>query len=111
MIVRNAEWAFLTLVPQLGGPRHERPPSFCLVTWSNIMSEIDGTEVPDCPEGVLPPRPWDWVAALQPNSNRYFNIYLTDATGRKIASVWGPHQDRPEVAKAIVHAVNEKYPP
>jgi hypothetical protein len=63
--------------------------------------------MPDPQQSVhLPPLPWDWVTALQPNSNHYFNIYLVDATGRKIAAIWGPHEHRPAVAKAIVEAVN-----
>jgi hypothetical protein len=55
----------------------------------------------------LPPFPWDWVAAGTPSANGQFNAYLVDATGRKLAAIWGKGREKEAIADFILQAVNE----
>lgn len=51
------------------------------------------------------PAPWDWAASGKPSSsNGLFNIYITDANGRKIAAVWGKPDEKEATCKLIVAA-------
>lgn len=54
----------------------------------------------------LPPLPWDWTASERPTNNGAFHIYLVDASGRKIGSLWGKGPEKEAMAKAIVAAAN-----
>lgn len=40
-------------------------------------------------EPILPPKPWDWISAGSSHQNGNYHAYLVDATGRKIAAIWG----------------------
>lgn len=55
---------------------------------------------------ILPTKPWDWVASGTPSANGNFHIYLVDATGRKIASIYGRGPEREAMARQIVALVN-----
>ena len=56
---------------------------------------------------ALPPFPWDWVASGAPSANGQFHAYLVDATGRKIAAIWGKGAEKEAIADFILRAVNE----
>lgn len=55
---------------------------------------------------TLPPLPWDWVAAGIPTANGQFHAYLVDATGRKIAAIWGKGAEKELIADHILKSVN-----
>lgn len=54
----------------------------------------------------LPPLPWDWTVAGAPSNNGAFHAYLVDATGRKIAAIWGKGNEKAAIGDAILNAVN-----
>jgi hypothetical protein len=54
----------------------------------------------------LPPLPWNWVTSDSPSANGLFHIYLVDATGRKIAALWGKGDEKQALAEHIVASVN-----
>lgn len=54
----------------------------------------------------LPPLPWNWVSSDSPSGNGAFHIYLVDATGRKIAAIWGKGNEKQSMAERIVELVN-----
>lgn len=54
----------------------------------------------------LPPRPWNWVTSDSPSGNGAFHAYLVDATGRKIAAIWGKGDEKQAMAEHIVALVN-----
>ena len=56
--------------------------------------------------GPLPPLPWDWVASGKPSNNGAFHAYLVDATGRKIAAIWGRGNEKEAIADYILRAAN-----
>lgn len=56
---------------------------------------------------TLPPRPWDWVAAKTSVSGGTFHAYIVDATGRKIAAIWGKGKEKEAIADHIINLVNE----
>jgi len=59
---------------------------------------------------TLPPLPWDWTCADKPTANGTFQVYLTDATGRKIAAIWGRPEERETIADTIIGLVNGSAP-
>lgn len=60
---------------------------------------------------LLPPGPWGtWVTARLAEHEGAGHIYITDATGRKIASIWGPKDQKVAIANFIVEAFNTIYP-
>lgn len=59
---------------------------------------------------TLPPKPWDWVAAGAPTANGHFHAYLVDATGRKIAAIWGKPGEKELIADHILTSVNGDAP-
>lgn len=56
---------------------------------------------------TLPPKPWDWIASGAPSANGQFHAYLVDATGRKIAAIWGKAGEKELIADHILQSVNE----
>lgn len=54
----------------------------------------------------LPPFPWDWTASDSPSGNGTFNAYLVDASGRKIAAIWGKGAEKEAIADFILLACN-----
>lgn len=54
----------------------------------------------------LPPFPWDWVASGTPSGNGQFNAYLVDATGRKLAAIWGKGDEKTRIADHILSRAN-----
>lgn len=56
---------------------------------------------------TLPPRPWDWIASNAPGANGQFHAYIVDATGRKIAAIWGKGSEKEAIADHIIKLVNE----
>lgn len=52
------------------------------------------------------PRPWQVMWSEKFSNNGYGHIYLIDATGRKIAAIWGKHDEKADTAAFIVRAVN-----
>ena len=38
---------------------------------------------------TLPPKPWDWISSSTDDARGQFHAYLVDATGKKIAAIWG----------------------
>jgi hypothetical protein len=54
----------------------------------------------------LPPLPWDWIASGAPSANGQFHAYLVDATGRKIAAIWGKGNEKEAIADHILRCVN-----
>lgn len=57
-------------------------------------------------ENGLPQLPWNWEAAGSPSGNGAYHIYLVDATGRKIAAIWGKGAEKQAMAEHIVGLVN-----
>lgn len=55
---------------------------------------------------TLPPLPWDWVASEKPDGRGQFHAYLVDATGRKIAAIWGRGAEKTLIADTILALVN-----
>jgi hypothetical protein len=55
------------------------------------------------------PRPWDWTW-VGTNASGGGDIYLTDATGRKIAAIWGKAVEKEAAADLIISLVNNAGP-
>jgi hypothetical protein len=51
------------------------------------------------------PRPWDWIF-VGANASGGGHIYLVDATGRKIAAIWGKAEEKQATADLIIRTVN-----
>lgn len=62
-------------------------------------------------DAKLPPLPWDWVSSGVPTANGKFHAYLVDATGRKIAAIWGKGAEKQLIADHILELVNHGLPP
>lgn len=65
------------------------------------QQERDATE-----QAKLPPMPWDWTASAVTSANGSFHAYLVDATGRKIAAIWGKAGEKEKIADRILVACN-----
>jgi len=52
------------------------------------------------------PAPWDWTASTNPggSARNVFNVYITDANGRKIAAVWGKAEEKEATVRLMVAA-------
>lgn len=75
--------------------------------WKRVWVEPFGpAEVPK-PAPALPPFPWDWTVAAFPTNNAKSHIYLVDATGRKIAAIWGREGEKELTADLILKAVTD----
>jgi hypothetical protein len=72
--------------------------------WKRIWVEPVG-EIAEKKPPTLPPMPWDWVCADFPTNNARAHIYLVDATGRKIAAIWGKDGEKELTADFILNAV------
>lgn len=77
-----------------------------LSLWKRVW--VESTEVSSrAPIAALPPLPWDWVCAMHPTNNARYHAYLVDATGRKIAAIWGKDGEKELIADHILKAVNQ----
>lgn len=74
--------------------------------WKRVWVEPIGELPPPPAPPTLPPMPWDWIAAAFPTNNAKTHIYLTDATGRKIAAIWGREGEKELTADLILKAVS-----
>jgi hypothetical protein len=75
-----------------------------LSLWKRVFVEQVVDPVARPPQ--LPPLPWDWVIAGEPTANGSYHAYLVDATGRKIAAIWGRGEEKALIADAILRGVN-----
>lgn len=74
--------------------------------WKRVWVEPVGP-APEPPKAAtLPPLPWDWITAARDSNNNSSYAYLVDATGRKIAAIWGKPDERPLIADHILKCVN-----
>lgn len=74
--------------------------------WKRVWIEALGPMSDPSEPPTLPPLPWNWVASKTPTANALYHIYLIDATGRKIAAIWGRHGEKELTANRIVDLVN-----
>jgi hypothetical protein len=51
------------------------------------------------------PRPWDWIFVATGQGERG-HIYIVDANNRKIAAIWGKHEEKQATADLIISSVN-----
>lgn len=56
----------------------------------------------------LPPRPWNRASSAMPTANGTHPVYIVDATGRKIAAIWGKSEERESIADAIIGLINRE---
>src|SRR5258707_1303882 len=77
-----------------------------LSLWKRVW--VEGVETKPEPRATptLPPLPWDWVATDKPDVHGRFHAYLVDATGRKIAAIWGAGAEKALIADHILKLVN-----
>ena len=77
--------------------------------WKRVwVEEIKALAPEPKSEPTLPPLPWDWVAAGVADARGQYHAYLVDATGRKIAAIWGRDGEKPLIADYILECVNRK---
>lgn len=77
--------------------------------WSRVW--IEHVQPPPEPPRVtddsgLPPLPWNWETSGSVSNNGSYHLYLIDATGRKIAAIWGRNDEKILTANRILDAVN-----
>ena len=78
-----------------------------LSLWKRVwVTEDVGSAPALVSEATLPPLPWDWIAAGHVSNNNTFHAYLVDATGRKIAAIWGKEGEKSLIADHILKCVN-----
>lgn len=70
--------------------------------WVEPVKRAAKAKVP----AALPPLPWDWVATGNADARGCFHAYLVDATGRKIAAIWGKDGEKQLIADKIIETVN-----
>jgi hypothetical protein len=73
--------------------------------WKRVWVEAIALIEVEQPAPVLPPKPWDWIAAGAPSNNGNFHAYLVDATGKKIGAIWGGRA-KALIADHILKCVN-----
>lgn len=73
--------------------------------WKRVWVEPIGVMPEFVPDPILPPKPWDWIAAGAPSNNGNFHAYLVDANGKKIAAIWGGEAKK-LIADHILDRVN-----
>lgn len=71
-----------------------------MALWKRVWVEMVPVAV--IPTATLPPRPWSVV----PANNHASHIYITDATGKKIATIWGSIGERKLTAEHILELIN-----
>ncbi len=49
----------------------------------------------------LPPAPWTFAPSGAPGGNGHYNLYVSDATGRKIFAIYGQRGEQERLAEAI----------
>lgn len=77
--------------------------------WKRVW--IDPVAIPSRPlEPSLPPLPWEWITTGVADARGSFHAYLVDATGRKIAAIWGKDHEKKLIADKIVDSVNAAQP-
>lgn len=74
--------------------------------WRRVWIEAIGPALGSKPEPTLPPFPWSWEATGNADARGSFHAYLVDATGRKIAAIWGRDGEKRLIADHIVEATN-----
>ena len=53
----------------------------------------------------LPPGPFHWITTARPGEHDGTgHVYIVDATGRVVATVWGPKESEVALAEMIVEA-------
>lgn len=83
-----------------------------LSDWKRVWVMPVGAPDPLPPEPQapsLPPKPWDWIASDTPQANGKFQAYLVDATGRKIAAIWGRGVEKEMIADHILTRCNAEH--
>jgi hypothetical protein len=75
-----------------------------LALWKKVW--VEPKVIPEKVAPALPPLPWDWVAAGAADARGSFHAYLVDATGRKIAAIWGRDGEKQLIADRIIESVN-----
>ena len=75
-----------------------------LASWKRVWVE-EVTPRP-IPSNTLPSLPWAWEVAGSATANGSFHAYIVDATGRKIAAIWGRGEEKRLIAEAILSGVN-----
>lgn len=79
-----------------------------LSLWKRVWVETIGPTPSAKTAPTLPPMPWDWVAAGVADARGSFHAYLVDATGRKIAAIWGKDGEKQLIADRIIECVNAR---
>lgn len=74
--------------------------------WKRVWVEGAASPPPAPPTPTLPPLPWDWVSSTVTDARGSFHAYLVDATGRKIAAIWGREGEKALIADTIIQQVN-----
>ena len=66
----------------------------------------EGADMPASTSITFAPAPWAWESSKIPGGRggNNFNLYITDANGRKIAAVWGKPGEKEVTCKLIVAA-------
>lgn len=72
--------------------------------WKRVWVDLWKVTQPESPPEAAP-RPWTWTMQLTVSGPGH--IYLVDASGRKIAVLWGKKGERELNAELIVDAVND----
>ena len=83
------EGAVLTLRKDFAMHEAAEDHPVTLSLWKRVWVEADYRPAPKPKEPTLPPFPWDWVASGIADASGTFHAYLVDATGKKIAAIWG----------------------
>jgi hypothetical protein len=52
----------------------------------------------------LPPGPFSLEQSQSTSANGRFHLYVTDANCRKIAALWGNHDERLALGELLIHA-------
>lgn len=73
--------------------------------WRRVWIEAVGPTITKAAP-TLPPFPWDLDAAVTTDARGQHHVYLVDATGRKIAAIWGKDGEKMLIANHIVEATN-----
>ena len=62
--------------------------------------------MPSAASVTFAPAPWAWESSKVPGGRggNNFNLYITDANGRKIAAVWGKPGEKEKTCKLIAAA-------
>lgn len=77
--------------------------------WKRVWVAQMAPQIARANPPVLPPKPWDWVASNDTDARGQFHAYLVDATGRKIAAIWGGAA-KELIADHIIELANREQP-